>query len=172
MSAPQADKLDPAGLAGRGASIERRYDLGSFARLGDLLVATDGEARVRLRFFAADRDLPGCELELDASPIVRCERCLETFGLPVATSSRLAFVASEEQAAAIPEGFEPVITADGRVDLHELVEDELLLALPIVALHGDDSPCAEAGAAPAEAVAEEPIETRRPFAALRDLLKN
>jgi len=60
---------------------------------------------------------------------------------------------------------------DGLVSLRELAEEELLLALPIVAMHAPQSceraPTEEAG----DEVEEMSDDRARPFAALQDLLK-
>jgi uncharacterized metal-binding protein YceD (DUF177 family) len=58
---------------------------------------------------------------------------------------------------------EAYATEDGQVNLRELAEEELLLALPTVALHAPES-CGRVAAF-------EPDERSRPFAGLQDLLK-
>jgi uncharacterized metal-binding protein YceD (DUF177 family) len=71
----------------------------------------------------------------------------------------------------VPAGHEAITGDPKRVDLAGLVEDELLLALPVIARHAPDADCR----LPADvAPAGEPRAPgmRRPFAGLKDLLKH
>ena len=56
---------------------------------------------------------------------------------------------SEADAADVPAELEPVLAREGRIRAGELVEEELLLALPIVPLHAAVSPCFPSATAPA-----------------------
>jgi uncharacterized protein len=85
---------------------------------------------------------------------------------PVRSSARVALITSEADAARVPEHLEPVLAAGGRVSVGELVEEELLLALPIVPLHSEGSGCA-ASTGPEQRLAT----TQRPFEGLGELFK-
>lgn len=103
---------------------------------------------------------------------VLCQRCLEIMDYPVTADFHCAFVASDEKAKGLPSHLEPVVLATDstQVELYDLLEDELLLNLPISAFHercdGDGSPkkFGEAELQPARA-------SEKPFAALAELLK-
>ncbi len=57
-------------------------------------------------------------------------------------------VASEADAARVPEDLEPMLAPGGRISIGELITEELLLALPIVPLHEPvQAQCAEPPAA-------------------------
>lgn len=104
-----------------------------------------------------------------------CQRCLEAVEEPLQVERRFLFVADEDQAAALDADAEDDVLALSRsFDLFELLEDELLMAAPLVPRHATcpvtlptavgDSDAAEATDAPAEA------PTRpNPFAALATL---
>jgi uncharacterized protein len=64
-----------------------------------------------------------------------CQRCLGPLRLPLSSESRVGLVESMEQADRLPADAEPVWIEDRKVDLDEIVEEELLLALPLVPLH-------------------------------------
>lgn len=171
MPAPPADVVDVEVLAAEGASLERRFRLGEFARLADVLVDRDGEASARFRFCNVADDVPGCELEIAAEVRLRCQRCLQACGRTIASATRLAFVAADEEATRVPQEWEAVTAEQGRVALRDLVEDELLLSLPVVAMHAPGTACARSArqAAAEDGDAQEP-DTHRPFAGLKDLL--
>lgn len=73
-------------------------------------------------------------VEMDARVRLECQRCLGMLTEHLHSSSRLALVHDDEQARALPAGFEPWIAID-EVDLWELAAEELALALPVVAYH-------------------------------------
>ena len=81
---------------------------------------------------------------------------------------------AEEGAPELPGGFEAIGGDPRKLDLAALVEDELLLGLPLIPQHEAGEACGLA-TAPA-GVADEPVaetpEMRRPFAGLKDLLKH
>lgn len=167
MPAPAADNVDVEVLAAEGASLERRYELDGLTRLADVLAAPGGVALARIRFFEVGEGMPGCELVVEAEASLRCERCLETYRQPLRSEARLAFVPNEAQAAGVPPDFEAVTAGSQRVSLAQLVEDEVLLSLPVVPLHGPGTACAEGRSGGTAATAE----THRPFAGLKELLK-
>jgi uncharacterized metal-binding protein YceD (DUF177 family) len=89
--------------------------------------------------------------------------------LPLRSRVRVALVNTEAEAARVPEELEPMLAPGGRISIGELIAEELLLSLPIVALHEGAGQCGSA-LAPPEANGA-PGETHRPFAQLADLLK-
>jgi uncharacterized protein len=96
----------------------------------------------------------------------------------VHSDSRIALVADLDGADRLDSSVEPVVVEDGRVALRDLVEEELLLAVPLVPRHEDESECgpgavveAAPGVAPAVPGKPVPADTQKPFAGLGELLK-
>ena len=82
--------------------------------------------------------LPETRLHLQAWATVwqTCQRCLGAMPLPLSVDRTFRFVADEDQAAALDDDSEEdVLALDHTWDLAELVEDELIMALPIVPRH-------------------------------------
>lgn len=68
-------------------------------------------------------------------PLV-CQRCLEPADIELQVQRSFRFAADEAQAAALDEeSEEDVLVLSSDFNLHELVEDELLMALPLVPAH-------------------------------------
>lgn len=106
-------------------------------------------------------------LHLQAAVQVRreCQRCLQAVSLPLTVDRRLRFVGDEATAAALDADSEDdVLVASRQFDLQALVEDELLLAMPLVPMH--DTCPQPLPAASAEVADEAPAH---PFAALAAL---
>ena len=173
MPAADDQRVDVDVLADEGACFERCYPIGRFARLADPVSDMRGEAVAQFDFMRVGEGIPACRVELEAVVTLTCQRCLEAYEQPVHSAVKLAFVVSEEEAGQVPEGYEAVPAPNARVDLAEVVEDELLLSLPVVALHGEGTQCAgSARQAEEEGREDRSAETHRPFAQLQDLLKH
>ncbi|MGH8242276.1 MAG: YceD family protein [Steroidobacteraceae bacterium] len=159
--------LNALGLAATGAVVERQYPIGGFARLADRLADASGSAQVRLELALFD-GTPVGRLELRAPVSLICQRCLGPLRRELVSESRLAFVAGDD--AEVPAEYEAVAGDARRIDLAALVEDELLLSLPLIVQHAPEEDCSPQGAV-AESRPVAP-EMRRPFAGLKDLLKH
>jgi uncharacterized protein len=97
-----------------------------------------------------------------------CQRCLQPMVVPLKVDRTVRFVADEQVAADLDADSEDDVLALPRwLDLRELVEDELLLALPLVPRH-EVCPQPLPMVAEADPVDDEPPEPH-PFAALAAL---
>jgi DUF177 domain-containing protein len=156
--------LDLERLCRQGASIEGRVELAAMPRLASTLAASavvDAEwsAQGVLVPAAGGDGQTWLHLHISASLPLQCQRCLQTFAFQVAIDRRLRFVAGEDEAARLDEqSDDDVLALDSRLDLLTLIEDELILALPLVPRH-DACPqplLAPAGADPDGAADAEP----------------
>jgi uncharacterized protein len=147
-------------------SFQGRLPLASLPRLRGSLAATDGAVDFDLEFGKDDLGVAHLRVRADASLPLTCQRTLEVFRLPVHVDSRLGLIAHEADEAALPGGYEPLLTADGALHLADVIEDELILALPVVPV----KPGAEREASAfAGAVQEAVGEPENPFAVLQSL---
>jgi uncharacterized protein len=171
MTSPHSEQIDVGVLAAQQLRLERHYPLAAFERLADRLVRPEGQVRVDLQYTEAG-EFPGLVGVLQAHPWLVCQRCLEPFEATVESDVHVALVANDADADRVPEEFEPVQTESGWFDLFEMIEDELLLALPLVPLHETATGCAKARVELPENDAE-PVKdpVHRPFGDLRSLMK-
>ncbi len=91
-----------------------------------------------------------------------CQRCLEIMELPVAVSFSLLVDADEQMAQA--SGLDCVTSVDGYLDIFDLVEDEIILAIPLITVH-EDRDCNEYWPDSADTT----VERENPFAVLKGL---
>jgi uncharacterized metal-binding protein YceD (DUF177 family) len=171
MAAGLPDLVDCSQLAAAAAVVERVYELGELQRLGDLLADPRGTVSARFAFAKLASGRPGAKVAVDAAPILICQRCMQDFALHVNGGSELEFTANAAVDAA-ESARELVEMKSGLVSLRELAEEELLLALPIAPACSTPMTCGKApGYATAMAPAGAADDMRRPFGALKDLLK-
>ncbi|MEJ0004179.1 MAG: YceD family protein [Pararobbsia sp.] len=121
-----------AGIAGRaGDSADRAAETGM----------TDDFVRWSARGEAREVIGGGTELYLhlaiEAAPWLECQRCLTPYRQPLDVAATFQIVASEEEADAAPldDDEVDVIVGSRQFDLYELIEEELLLSLPLVPKH-------------------------------------
>ena len=111
---------------------------------------------------------------LEAVVQVQCQRCLETMELNLRSEFVLGVVESDEMAGQLPAELEPLIAEGREIDLHVMIEDELIMALPPFPVHdeGDCPAVVTLTAINAEAdqrVAEAGSERDNPFSVLAGL---
>ncbi len=142
--------------------FEGRIPLASMQRLRSSLLDAEGEVRYTLVFGTDFLKVPFAELGIEAELPLECQRSLRRFLLPVRLVQRLGLIRDEAGEAALPPEYEPLLMPDdGMLRPAELVEDELILALPVVPV----SPEAEAVERDFTPTAEETAQAN-PFAAL------
>ena len=171
MASGPSDLVDCARLAADAAVLERVYPLSELFRLKDLLADAQGSVKARFAFSKFEAGRVGATVAVQATPWLVCQRCLQAFELPVSGDSEIEFAMSEAGAPAETPR-EIYLMDQGSVSLRDLAEEELLLALPIVAICGSPQTCGRAPVYEASnAIQDVSGDRSRPFAALQDLLK-
>lgn len=170
----QARQLDLPAFAREQGSLSGRDPMSSFPRLAAMAVpAADGSildwsVRAELRATPGAGTEPWVHLSARASMGLQCRHCLEPLDLEVSLARWFRFLPDEMAAAREDETSEvDVLVSSHSFDLHALIEDEVILELPMVCEHAS---CAEKGAAARNEPAEEEAQTRpHPFAGLAAL---
>lgn len=170
--------VDPRRLAELNRELAGRLPLGRLPRLAQVVTPADPAAdcagyRLRFRRDESGRDL--VEGEVTATLRLRCERCNQPLELPVISAFTLAVVEGVDEAAQLPDAYDPLLPEEGTLDPAALVEDELLLAVPAVPRHAEGAcraPCYEA--APEQADDEQAAAPAddNPFAVLESLKRH
>jgi len=152
-------------------SFEGTLPIASLKRLCEALAGSEGEVSFELHFGRDELDTSYIHVRAQASLELTCQRTLDPFMLPVVVDTRLGLIRSEREEAGLPPDCEPLLVAEnGRLDPSSVIEDELLLALPLVPVNPDSSlPDEVTGSHPADAAEVEQKEN--PFAILRELKK-
>lgn len=176
MSTGLPKRIDPQRLAAQDSPLEGELSTAAMPRLRRELAgnpAVPVSVRLHARRDEARRLL--LEGQVRAKLNCTCQRCMEPVALQIDGQYALAVVRDEEAARSLPAELDPLMTdADGEVDLATLVEDELLLALPVIAMHANPEDCGERAALVREQ-GKEPTEfdgaseRENPFAVLKKL---
>jgi uncharacterized protein len=162
------DFVDSRRAAEQGRCLEGTLPLNAMPRVQGMLALPEGEALFRLEFFLDAKHRACVRGQVQASVPLTCQRCLKPVAVEVGSKILLAVVAGRDEAERLPDAYDPLLTEDGRISPADLVEDEIILALPYVPKHGPGHACAEAQPGNAPATAD---DTRKdnPFQVLAQL---
>ena len=167
MSAELPEILDAWRMVAARREFKGSVALASLPRLRDALTDAEGDVSFVLGFDSDAMQVPYLELRIEAELPLQCQRSLQRFLFPVLIEQRLGLIRDEEDEAALPEGYEPLlVAADGVLRPLDLVEDELILALPLIPV----KPGSEAVERDWPVSAEEEVRAN-PFAGLAALKK-
>lgn len=171
MPPPWSQPLDVDRLARGEAELEFDVPLAELPRLKARIAGIGGSVHGTARF-GQQSGFAVADLVFAGKATLQCQRCMQAMELPIEGTTHVALIFAEADAAEVPDELEPVLAREGRTSAGELVEEELLLALPIVPLHEDPRECAVPPAAPL--VTEEAAEhvSQRPFEGLAELLRD
>ena len=161
--------LDVSLLGRDAAEFRGSLALSQFPRLCAELTDTLGDVNIRLCFAHDESGRRLLKGELQTQLALTCQRCLRPLRLPVETDFRLVFLEPEDDPHLLPALVEPVILTSAQVNVLELLEDELLLCLPIAPRHRAAEQCKAPQPRPGSTFGDAELERQTPFAALRDL---
>lgn len=139
-------------------TLDAAFSPTQLPRLLDSVADTTGGVSMQVRGWVDARDRPCLDIRMTGQLHVLCQRCMRPMPVNVEVGQTLAFGEESLEEASDPDAVE-VLPAMAHIDLAELVEEELLLSLPMLPRHED---CDLPG----------PAGTGReaPFAALKGLL--
>jgi uncharacterized protein len=167
MPPPGPEPLDIDRLADGESELDFSVSLAEMPRLRSRLAAVGGMVHGSVHFGRA-AGLAVAELSVRGSAALQCQRCMEQMEVPIESSARVALIPSEADVSRVPEDLEPMLAPGGRISIRDIVEEELMLTLPIVPLHENTADCTGSSAAPS---VERSDQTQRPFERLQELLK-
>lgn len=134
--------LDVRAFARTAGALGGEVPLSTFARVAEECVDDGGETTVRWSAQGQARDAGGSQstpwlhLQLHAELPLVCQRCLEPVHTQVQVDQWFRFVPDEETAEQQDDdAAEDLLVESPAFDLHALVEDELVLAMPLIASH-------------------------------------
>ncbi|WP_374434414.1 DUF177 domain-containing protein [Inhella sp.] len=170
------ERLDIEAFAKQDGAVQGEWPAGSLARWAESNLTDPDLAPVRWQLQGERREPLGgkpeiwLHLQAQAQAHLSCQRCLQPAAFPLEIERSFRFVQDEATALAEDaDAEEDLLVLSRSFDARELIEDELLLALPLVPMHEDCEHPAQ-GSVDVEALPEE-AERPNPFAVLASLRK-
>ena len=159
---PHAPVIDGFEFARSGSRLSGNRPAFDFRRLREGLPTVDGTLDYELQGLPQEHGRPALRLSVGGSLQLICQRCLAPLEFELRSESLLLLFADEAEIAALPvepEGPEFVVAARD-MSVLDLVEDEVLLAVPYAPRHEQCK----------SRKGEAPAAQQRPFAGLKALM--
>lgn len=155
----------------QGAEISGFMDLARLPRFRQMLASDKAAIHVQLEFTIGDRGYRVIHGQVQAEVEVACQRCLEPVAIHIDEELALALVKDDAEAAALRADLDPWIGPDIKLQLADLVEEQLMLSMPIVSYHAPGQ-CAQPAFAAAPTQSQDDAQDTagtNPFAVLEKL---
>lgn len=170
-------EVEPFKLVEQGRLFTGRIPQKDFPRLEELLYSSDDLddnklIEVDMEFARTDTRLPVIKGQIKAELQMVCNRCLESTDLNVDTHFEVVLVSTDEQAERLQDSFDIWMVEDQKIFLRDFIEDEILLAMPIVISHENCEPAKKLIEALPEDESIQDQQEENPFAVLKDLKLN
>lgn len=146
---PGSGKFDAWRLVRERGTLEGSLDAVALPRMADRLVER-APVHWRIRGTVDAMGRPALRLDVDGELPLTCQRCLGAYRWPVDQHTEVLLGASADEVARLDNESElEVVLASGPIDPLELVEDELVLAVPFAPRHpqGECAPPGQGAAA-------------------------
>lgn len=131
-------EFDPYLLARTDTVWQGTLELSAMPRLQASCTRAEGHADVAMRFIQDEAGQVVVQGKVDASVEMTCQRCMQQFREQLGSEFCLSPVVNDEQAKQLPSQYEPLLMEQKTICTTEIIEDELLLALPLIAMHADE----------------------------------
>ncbi|NQZ30276.1 MAG: DUF177 domain-containing protein [Oceanospirillaceae bacterium] len=131
--------VDPRKLADREVQLAGVIPVSEMTELSSLLDNSSAEVIAELNFSRDQLRIRTIIGSAKATVAIQCQRCLEPVEVEILANINLAISYSEEKAKTLPSYYEPLVVEDDDLELLPLIEQELILNLPIVSYHSNCS---------------------------------
>jgi uncharacterized protein len=135
----QAPFINTRDFARQGEKLEGRLKIAGFERLAAVLSGSGGELHYRLQGATDRHGNATLEVDFDTSVEVTCQRCLQKFELPVSGRNRFRLIDAEPEWSVenteVAAGGDDEIVTSTALDVRALIEDEVLLVMPLAPRH-------------------------------------
>lgn len=160
------EHIDPFRFAEQSLSIDGTIKIADMPRLRANVVENNDTVCVKLGFGVDEQDISFLKGHLETKLMLQCQRCMEPFVYEIISDFMIGIVNTLDEADALPEQYEPALAQEGNLALRELIEDEIILNLPIIPRHDPEDcpvklPLTDAG--------WEQGEGRNPFHVLKSI---
>ncbi len=134
---PHEPVIDGFEFASAGAKQQGIWPASGFPRLRDVLASDVGEVAYEIEGVHDERGRPALRLRVHGTLQLRCQRCLEPMAFEVRTDETLVLAGSVAEIHAEPADAHAAdrVVAGREMPVRELIEDEIILAVPYAPRH-------------------------------------
>jgi len=130
--------IQPRKLANKNGELRYNWKVENFKRLDGLLFSNNGDINIHLRGKYDDRQRCLIDAHITANVQLECQTSFEAIDYQIDKAITYCTVISEDQIDDLEDEYEALLLDEGHVDIQQVIEDELILALPIIANKASD----------------------------------
>ena len=164
--------IQPRKLANKNGELRYTWKVEDFKRLDGLLFSNEGEIKVHLTGRVDNRHRSLVEAHITANIQLECQTSFEAIDYQVDTTVLYCSIIKEEQIETLDDDYEPLLVDDGLVDIRQVIQDELILSLPLAVNKANEELGIKMsyGELPeVDGLSEDAEEKKNPFSALEGL---
>ena len=163
-------RFDPVLFAKRGRQFAGNIPAQDLPRVVELAPKSDSDFYVTMSFSVSSLQFPLVKGTIEGGIVQSCQRCMSDALIPIHSEFQLLLVTPEQVELASEEGHEIFEYTGQTIETATLIEDEVILSMPIVAKHVDVKDCDTSVKQWMHEFDEVPTdEKQNPFAKLKDL---
>jgi uncharacterized protein len=163
-------RFDPVLFANRGRQFAGNIPVQDMPRLMELAPESDGEFYVTMAFSMSSLQFPMVKGTIEGEVVQSCQRCMENATVPISGQFQLLLITPDSLELASEEGHEIFVYEGQVITTATLIEDEIILSMPIVVKHKDTENCESSVKQWIHEFDEVPTDKKEnPFAKLKDL---
>lgn len=129
------EHIDPFRFAEQSLRLDGVASINDMQRLKANVVSNNDTVAVNLQFGVDEQGITYLKGHMETKLTLQCQRCMEPFTYEIISDFILGIVNTLDEANALPERYEPALAQEGNLALRELIEDEIILNLPIIPRH-------------------------------------
>jgi uncharacterized protein len=161
-------QIDPIQLADNQKNLKGKLALSEMDRLMELVCNRQGSAFIDLSFGRDELGYRYMRGSIKAGFEVICQRCNQPMHLDLTIDVEESPVKTDEEAERLPRNYDPLLLTGDTVALYPMVEEEILLSIPIVPKHTPEECAVKVSSLAAE---ENKEDKHSPFDILKKLLR-
>jgi len=129
------NQVDPLRFAENAADLQGAIPLAKMERLAASLLNKEGDVNVQLKFGINKQKTRFIKGHIDALLDLQCQRCMCSFMVNIVSDFTYGIVTKDEEVKKLPENYDPLIVKNDELFIHDMIEEELIINLPIVPMH-------------------------------------
>lgn len=127
--------VNPMRLAENATTLHGLLLTKNMERLRTSLYDPEAEADVKIQFGVDQQGVHFLKGVVTAHVTLQCQRCMESFVHEICGDFAYGMVSSEEKAKKLPKRYDPITVLDDSLNIPDMIEEELMINLPIVPMH-------------------------------------
>lgn len=131
-------KVDPFRFAENAIHLQGTLPIKKMERLCTSLSSNEGDVAIEIEFGVDEQGIRFVKGNLTTHLTLQCQRCMQAFDYGIIADFKSGIVRTGEEADKLPTSYDPLVVAESMLNISEMIEEELIVSLPIVPMHKPD----------------------------------